>query len=51
MAYRRLGVSDAELLRNFPGLTQADLDLAWQYTQANPDEIEQAIAENKIEAD
>lgn len=51
VAYRRLGVSDAELLKNFPGLTQADLDLAWEYARANPAEIEQAIAENDREAD
>ena len=51
VAYRRLGVSDAELLQNFPGLTQADLDLAWEYAQANPKELEKAIAENDFEAD
>ena len=51
VAYRRLGVSDAELLINFPGLNQADLDLAWEYAHANPAEIEQAIADNDNEAD
>jgi uncharacterized protein (DUF433 family) len=50
VAYQRLGVSDHQLLQNFPGLTQADLDLAWQYAQANPEEIERAIAENRIHA-
>jgi len=49
VAYRRLGVSEAELLKNFPGLTQADLDLAWEYARANPAEIDQAIAENDNE--
>jgi uncharacterized protein (DUF433 family) len=45
VADRRLRVSDQQLLQNFADLTQADLDLAWQYAQANSEEIELAIFE------
>ena len=45
---KRLGFSDAELLhRHVVPLTQADLDVAWAYAAANPDEIEQAIRDNE----
>ena len=45
--YRRLGASDAEILRSYPGLTPADLEAAWEYAAANPAEIDQAIRENE----
>lgn len=48
VSYRRLGgSSDAELLRAYPTLTLADLEAAWQYAAAHPDEIDQAIRENE----
>jgi uncharacterized protein (DUF433 family) len=40
---RKSGESDASVLRNYPSLTQADLDAAWDYYQHNPVEIEQTI--------
>jgi len=43
VAYRELGRSDADLLDDYPGLTQTDLDSAWGYYAANPDEIRAAI--------
>jgi len=43
---RRLGLSDAQLLQDYPDLTQDDLNAAWTYATNNPDEIETAIREN-----
>jgi uncharacterized protein (DUF433 family) len=45
--WKKLGRTDARLLEGYPGLTQADLDAAWAYYEANPDEIEQAIKEDE----
>ena len=39
----RLGGTDAGLLHDYPGLTQADLDACWDYYRARPVEIEQGI--------
>ncbi|MCC3414595.1 MULTISPECIES: DUF433 domain-containing protein [unclassified Microcoleus] len=47
VGYRRLGCSDAELLKCYPHLTAADLVNAWAYADAYPDEIETAIARNE----
>ncbi|XZN99284.1 MAG: DUF433 domain-containing protein [Microcoleus sp.] len=47
VGYRRLGCSDAELLKCYPHLTAADLVNAWAYADAYPEEIEQAIKENE----
>jgi uncharacterized protein (DUF433 family) len=47
VGYRRLGKSDAALLRDYPSLTPADLEAAWVYAAANPDEIDKAIRENE----
>lgn len=40
---RRLGRTDTGQLDDYPGLSQADLDAAWDYYRDNPIEIEQAI--------
>jgi len=45
--YRRLGGSDADLLRDYPGLTAADLEAAWEYSKSNAEEIDRAIRENE----
>jgi len=45
--YRRLGGSDADLLRDYPSLTPADLEAAWAYYAANREEIDRAIWENE----
>ena len=45
--YRRLGVSEAKLLDNYPTLTASDLVHAWAYADAHKDEIDQAIQENE----
>ena len=43
---RRLGVSEADLLTYYPSLTAEDLVNAWQYVEAHPAEIDDAIREN-----
>jgi uncharacterized protein (DUF433 family) len=43
---RRLGITDEQLLRDYSGLTQEDLNAAWAYYAAHPEEIETAIREN-----
>jgi len=45
--YRRLGGSDAALLRDYPSLTAADLEAAWRYAVAHAEEIDRAIQENE----
>lgn len=40
---RRLGASEAELLRAYPQLKAEDLTHAWAYAQAHPSEIDQQI--------
>jgi uncharacterized protein (DUF433 family) len=44
---RRLGASDAEILRGYPALQPADLAAIWDYAAAHPDEIDQAILRNE----
>ncbi len=46
---RRQGVSEVDLLRNYPGLTAQDLVNAWDYADAQREEIENQIRENEIE--
>jgi len=40
---RRFGRADADVLRSYPTLTEADLDAAWEYYRNNPIEVEQSI--------
>lgn len=40
---RKWGKPDSAVLLDYPSLTQADLDAAWEYYQHNPVEIEQSI--------
>ncbi len=44
---RRLGVSEADLLRSYPTLRAEDLVNAWAYVRAHRAEIEQQIQENE----
>jgi uncharacterized protein (DUF433 family) len=44
---RRLGTSEAELLRAYPTLRAEDLASAWAYYRAHRDEIGQQIQENE----
>jgi uncharacterized protein (DUF433 family) len=45
VSFRQQGADSSELLRNYPSLTQADLDAAWAYYDAHHEEIDQAIAD------
>jgi len=44
---RRLGVTEAELLRSYPTLRAEDLVHAWAYARAHREEIERQIRENE----
>lgn len=44
---RRLGTTEADLLRSFPTLRAVDLVNAWSYMQSHRDEIDQQIRENE----
>jgi uncharacterized protein (DUF433 family) len=45
--YRKLGASEADLLRAYPTLRAEDLANAWAYYRSHKDEIEQQIVENE----
>ena len=44
---RRQGVSEADILRNYPTLRAEDLANAWAYVRAHGEEIERQIRENE----
>jgi len=44
---RRLGSSEADLLRLYPGLRAEDLASAWAYVRARRDEIDRQIRDNE----
>ena len=44
---RRLGTSEADLLRSYPTLRAEDLANAWAYSRAHKDEIEAQIRLNE----
>ena len=46
VSFRQQGAPSEELLRNYPGLTQQDLELAWLYYQEHCEEIDRIIAED-----
>jgi len=45
--FRRLGASEADLLRSYPTLRAEDLTNAWAYYRSHRREIEQQIIENE----
>jgi uncharacterized protein (DUF433 family) len=45
--YRRLGATDEVILEAYPSLTPADLEAAFAYAAAHPEEIDTAIRENE----
>jgi uncharacterized protein (DUF433 family) len=45
---RRLGYTDADLLKSYPTITATDLANAWTYAEAHPDEIKLAIERNEV---
>ncbi len=44
--YRRLGLTEVQILAAFPTLRATDLVNAWSYVVRNPDEIDRQIREN-----
>ena len=44
---RRLGISEADILKSYPTLHAEDLVHAWAYEQSHRDEIDRQIAENE----
>ena len=44
---RRLGSTEADLLRLYPGLRAEDLASAWAYVRSHRDEIDQQIRDNE----
>lgn len=46
---KKLGRSEQQLIADFPGITQDDLDAVWVYYRAPTDEIEKAIAAEAAE--
>jgi uncharacterized protein (DUF433 family) len=44
---RRLGTSEAEILRSYPSLRAEDLANAWAYVRGHREEIEREIVENE----
>ena len=47
VTYRALGLSDRELLDNYPNLEIEDLQAAWSYYEQHQAEIDRAIALNE----
>jgi uncharacterized protein (DUF433 family) len=44
---RRLGSSEADILKSYPALTAEDLTNAWAYARAHQSEIERQIVDNE----
>ncbi|MDJ0618489.1 MAG: DUF433 domain-containing protein [Calothrix sp. MO_192.B10] len=44
---RRLGITEVQLLQDYPHISAADLVNAWIYADAYPEEIEAAIRANQ----
>jgi uncharacterized protein (DUF433 family) len=51
VSFMRQGVTDAEILSNYPTLTAQDLDAARAYYRQHSDEIDEAIAANEKDDD
>jgi uncharacterized protein (DUF433 family) len=46
---RRLGATDAQILKNIVGLTAEDLSAAWDYYREHSDEIDEDIRDNETD--
>lgn len=49
VAMRQAGMSEEEILYNYPTLRQEELAAAWEYYRRNPQEIDDAIANQEVE--
>ena len=47
VSLKRQGLTDQQLLYNYPTLTSADLAAAWEYSRQNQQEVEEAIRANQ----
>jgi uncharacterized protein (DUF433 family) len=47
VVYRRLGASDERILQAYPSINATDLEAAFAYAAAHPEEIDEAIRENE----
>jgi uncharacterized protein (DUF433 family) len=47
VAYRSLGMSNAQIMQAVQGLTPADLEAAWEYAAAHAEEIDEAVRANE----
>jgi uncharacterized protein (DUF433 family) len=47
-AFRRSGMSDAEIMAAVQGLTTGDLEAAWDYVAAHSSEIDETIRANEV---
>jgi uncharacterized protein (DUF433 family) len=45
--WRKLGLSDDQILQQHPDLTKPDLDAAWAYYSENRTEIDRAIGDDE----
>ncbi|RUT08830.1 hypothetical protein DSM106972_008830 [Dulcicalothrix desertica PCC 7102] len=45
---RRIGITEAQLLQDYPHISAADLVNAWVYAEAHPEEIEAVIHANEV---
>ena len=45
--YRRLGMTDRQLLEGYPTLTSEDLIAAWEYAESHKKEIDRLIKKNE----
>ncbi len=45
--WKKLGLSDSEIMDRIQGLSSADLEAAWEYYGKYSEEIERAIRENE----
>jgi uncharacterized protein (DUF433 family) len=49
VAWKRQGLSDAEIMEAVEGLRPADLNAAWEYEDSHMEEIDRAIRENEAD--
>ncbi len=47
---RRIGVTESELLQDYPSLSAQDLATAWAYVRSHRDEIDREVAENEADS-
>jgi type III restriction enzyme len=51
VSFHQQGAPDDYLLRNYPGLTQEDLQAAWSYYNQHREEIDRVIADDDEDDD